>query len=199
MRMLHPVRVRWEELFEDLEGQLVAADAREREALVQELTRAEQASVRLVARVRSSRGCDVVVGLLDGTPLRGRLVSGAETWFELAEGARHHVVPVSGVAWVSGLRAASAPQDATRRLGLAHALRALARDRARVVVRTRAGVLVGRIERVGRDHLDLWVGPPDGSGGGQGAAVRGLRPVPGQVDATVAVLLDHVLCVSEAG
>jgi hypothetical protein len=180
--------VRWEELFEDLEGQLGAAAREEREAHVQELTRAELAAVRLASRLRSSGGRAVAVTLVDGTTLTGRLVAAADSWFELTEAVRRHVVPVAGVAWIDGLAHGSEPEDARRRLGLTHALRALARDRARVVVRTSAGTLAGRIERVGRDHLDL-------DTGAGGTAAGRTDPLAGRA---VTVRLDAVLCVSEA-
>jgi hypothetical protein len=185
------VVMRWEELFEDLEGQLAALTRTERESHVQELTRAEQAAVRLSARLRGSRGQLLWVTLVDGTTIRGTLVATADSWFEVAEGPRRHVVPLSAVAWIRGVSPQSGPPEATRRLSLTHALRALARDRSRVVVQTRAGTLAGRIERVGRDYLDLTEPGPRPAASPGSSALRG-------ADGTISVLLDQVLCVSEA-
>lgn len=186
--------MRWEELFEDLEGQLAAAAAQERESLVQELTRAELTSVRLAARLRSSGGQELTVTLLDGSIVRGSVVAAAETWFELADGVRRHVVTVAGLVSVVGLARGAAVDGRTRRLSLAHALRALARDRVRVVVRTPVAAIAGRLERVLGDHVELWT---DGSS----AATADLGPAnraPGGSGA-VAVPLERILCVSEAG
>lgn len=50
---------------------------------------------------------------------------------------------------------AAAPRPAGSMLGLGQALRRLSRDRAVVVVQTASREHRGRIDRVGRDHLDL--------------------------------------------
>ncbi|NUU16471.1 hypothetical protein HP550_04320, partial [Cellulomonas humilata] len=65
--------------------------------------------------------------------------------------------PAAAVAGVGGLvgHAAPAPGAVEARLGLAHALRALARDRAVVRIDVGGTDLVGRVDRVGADHLDL--------------------------------------------
>ena len=53
-------------------------------------------------------------------------------------------------------RGASPSTEVTRRLGPTHALRAFARDRARVRVEDRLGrLLVGTIDAVGADAFDL--------------------------------------------
>jgi hypothetical protein len=71
-------------------------------------------------------------------------------------------VPASAIVSIEGLgRATAMPAGVVlRRLGLGHALRALARDRAPVRAQTAAGVLSGTIDRVGADHLDLALHAP---------------------------------------
>ncbi|WP_308192110.1 hypothetical protein [Arthrobacter sp. AK04] len=71
------------------------------------------------------------------------------------------------VMWYEGLgRAAVAEQSRVRKgIGLAHSLRGLARDRAELSVTVRGHGsepvrLVGVIDRVGKDHLDLAVFTP---------------------------------------
>jgi hypothetical protein len=180
--------MRWEELFEDLEAQLAALAHEERDARVEELTRAENAAVRLTSRLRSSGGRELTATLVDGSTVRGRLVAAADTWFELAEGTRRHVVVLSAVAWAQGLARESAPQDATRRLSLGHALRAISRDRSRVVVRTLAGTLAGRVERVGRDYVELDTGTYGATDAGRAPSAEGV----------VVVALERMLSLSEA-
>ena len=59
------------------------------------------------------------------------------------------------------------PQNLTQTdgspVGLTAALRALARDRAAVRVVTGGGDTSGRLDRVGADHVDLTVVPPEGA------------------------------------
>lgn len=151
---------RWELLFADLEARLAAQEAAEREGTVADLTRAEQASMGVVDRLRATVGATVRVDLLDAERLEGRLRRVAQTWLLLdgrgASGPAQHLVPLAAVAGVVGVGRHAAPSTSrTDTLGLGTVLRGLQRDRARVLVRTPAGMLAGRIARVGADHLDL--------------------------------------------
>jgi len=58
-------------------------------------------------------------------------------------------------------RAAPDAGPVMSRLTLGHALRAVARDRAVVRVRTDGGDVVGRVDGVGRDHVDVTRVHPD--------------------------------------
>jgi len=150
--------MRWEALFADMEAQLAAGRLAEVRADVAELARAERASVTLAARARASVGLPVRVLIAGGDTVTGELVDAAPEWLLLAVPASGRaLVPAAVVAGVSGLvgHAAPAPGAVESRLGLAHALRALARDRAVVRVDVGATELVGRVDRVGADHLDL--------------------------------------------
>lgn len=151
---------RWDLLFADLEGQLAAHEQMTRDGEVAELTRAEQASIPLVDRLRAGIGSAVGLELGDGETVAGTLRSVASSWVLLegrgARGATEHLVPLAAVSGITGLSRQSAPSTSRLdALGLGTALRALQRDRARVVVRTLSGRPVGRIARVGQDHLDL--------------------------------------------
>jgi len=141
-----------------MEAQLDAARAAEAQMQVAELTRAERATVGLVDRVRASHGLRVRLLLRTGETLEGDLLDSAAEWLLVAASpVQEALVPGAAVAAVSGLAGHGAPPAGTveRRLGLGHALRALARDRVTVRVCLHGGEVVGRIERVGADHLEV--------------------------------------------
>lgn len=146
----------WELVIEDLHSQLDAAERDRITAEAAELVEGESAQVRLVDRLRARRGEDVVVRLLDGTELRGRLADVAVQWFLLAEGTARALVPTDAVAiaWPLG-SAATAAGTVETRLRITHALRGIARQGGEVVVITTAGALTGRLGRVGSDHVDV--------------------------------------------
>jgi hypothetical protein len=162
--------VRWDELFADLEGQLEAgigvqereAEAEEerlrlgRQSLRDRLTAMGRQPVRVrlvtgdvVALVPRTVGRDWVAGDLDGT-------------------AAQAVVPIAALAALlptAEQLAQSfdppAPGALTDRLGLPFVLRDLARRRRVLQVLTRTGTIIGTLDRVGRDHVDLAVHPAD--------------------------------------
>lgn len=160
--------VRWDELFDDLEAQLRAARADEARGELGELVRAERATVQLVDRLRATRGrpLRVHVGDLAGerdAVVAGELVEVGPDWMLVVEpSARHALVPLGAVQALVGVVGHISPTGAEveRRLRLGSTLRALGRDRAEVQVHTSGRTLVGRIDRVGADHIDV------GAGGG---------------------------------
>ncbi len=153
--------MRWEALFADMEAQLDAVRAAELAADVADLTRAERATVALTSRLRAAQDTVLTVRVAGGEPVSGIVVEVAEQWLLLADGPRRALVPMTAVAAVADLPVTAQPSagvHVSRRLGLGHALRALARDRVVVRVATHGGELVGRLDRVGADHVDLTVG-----------------------------------------
>ncbi|MFI2753022.1 hypothetical protein ACGIF2_06270 [Cellulomonas sp. P22] len=173
--------MRWESLFADMEAQLAAQESAELGAQVSELTRAERATVTVADRLRASRGARIGVRVRGGALVDGVVLDTAPEWLLLGEQARRTLVPLDAVTAVVGLvpHAAPAPGEVERRLGLGHALRALARDRVVVRVETDGAELTGRIERVGADHLDLVTGHGEVLRGGTWWTVpfAGLRAV----------------------
>jgi hypothetical protein len=156
--------VRWEELFADLEGQLVAEERRELDSEVAERTRRERALVDLPARLAGALRLDVTVDLVGRLRLDGRLLDHGEGWLLLGRTAPgSEVLVVSGaVAALTGLPDGAAGSDdllrrrAARRFGLGYALRVLARDRTTVALHLAGGgELVGTVDVVGADHLTL--------------------------------------------
>ena len=173
-------RVRWDDLFDDLEGQLErelhseAADLR----LHEERQRLEKLSLR-------TRLSNVARSAALGDPLRLRivLVSGetlalrpttlGRDWLaadlvDAQNGRVQCMIPLSAIAGVllteeQSLISLTVESDATgkliERVGFPFVLRDLCRRRRTVDLDTRGGVLVGTIDRVARDHLDLAVHP----------------------------------------
>lgn len=159
--------MRWEDLFADMEAQLAAASQQHLEREADEQARAEYARVGLADRLRARPGEPVRVLLAGGLPLEGRVCSLGAGWVCLEDQGVAHLVPTDSVLWWERLGRGWAPQEGpvAGRLGLAHALRALARARARVRLRLAGGgaegVLEGTVDAVGRDFLDLALHPDD--------------------------------------
>ena len=170
--------MRWDRLFDDLEGQL------ERELSAEELDlQAEEERLRigrlavrdrLIAIGEGGHDPEQPVALLltTGEQLLVRPSTFGRDWFlaELAEeGHRSQcVVPLSGVAALlltraqiesSLVRSENPANDRalSARLTLPFVLRDLCRRRAAVSLHTAIGDAHGTIDRVGRDHIDLAV------------------------------------------
>lgn len=156
--------MRWEALFADLESQWEAARREDDEARLADLTEFEMGRTTLSDRLRARLGAVVRLRLSDGTDLTGVVIDAAPAWLLLRVESRSVLVPVSAVA-TAGPLGPVAPEAGTveARLTIAHVLRAVAREGAQVRVRVPGAALLGRIVRVGADHLDV---VPDG-----GAAV----------------------------
>ncbi len=153
--------MRWDRLFADLEGQLAAGERRELDDEVAERTRRERALVPLADRLAQLLGSTVALGLLGGRRVEGELADLGDGWLLVRPSGREVLVPITALATVAATeersRGAASVSATTRRFGLGYALRALSRDRASVAVHLigHEAVLVGTIDGVGADHLDL--------------------------------------------
>jgi hypothetical protein len=156
--------MRWDALFTDLEAQLAASSRLDLDAEIAERTRVESAAVELTDRLRGSLGLPISVQVSTGSVFEGTLSHAGSQALVLQ--SRHHqvLVPYTAAVHYVGLSrlAVREPSPVRQRLGLASALRGLARDRTRLSVLAGRGaggetVLHGVIDRVGRDHLDLAV------------------------------------------
>lgn len=156
--------MRWERLFDDLEAQLDLLARQDLEAEVAEHTRAERGRVELGQRLAAAVGQDLRLKVrgLGWSPCR--LLDAGADWVLVETDAqspgrgRELLVPLAALVAVErlGRTADLRPGAASRRFGLASALRAVSRDRAVVRVHDRDGDhLTGTIDRVLADHLDL--------------------------------------------
>src|SRR4051794_11617551 len=136
--------VRWDSLFDDLEGQLEAADSAQFEAELRERERVERARLRVVDRLRGALDREIDVALVGGHRERGTLRRVGADFVLLdadqADRRTEALVALPAVQSVAGLTSRSAEPGSEgvvgARLGLVSVLRGLARDRARVRVLT---------------------------------------------------------------
>jgi hypothetical protein len=174
--------MRWDALFDDLESQMTEQDRLAVDAEISERVRAELVGIGIADRLRGSMGCRLVVHLLCGETVHGVLSHAGLDALVLDEDQHQALVPYASVARYTGL-GRLAPEEVSsvkRRLGIAHALRGLARDRAELLVTVGAGAtsvrLAGVIDRVGADFFDVaLVAPGDAR---RPAQVRQVSTVP---------------------
>lgn len=175
----------WEGLFADLEAQLQAQERLGLDSEVADRTRRERAAVDLHARLVGHAGGQLALDLTGGHRLAGRLADVGDGWLLLEpDPGGGLVVRLAHVLAYEGLGRRSADPARARRFGLGHVLRGLARDRSPVSLLDVAGRrLVGTVDAVGADHLDLAEHDPDEPRRAEN--VRRTRVVP--FDAVVAV------------
>ena len=175
--------MRWDNLFDDLEGQL------EHERTAEDLDlHAEEERLRLgrlsvrdrvvgiqQANARHSHA-SLHLQLIDGTAITVRPTTIGRDWFSaellgLATPPVQGIVPLAAIDalilsadQISPSLSPSRPEETERslstRLTLSFVLRDLCRRRKFVEVRLLNATLFGTIDRVGRDHLDLAVHEP---------------------------------------
>lgn len=153
--------MRWDALFNDMESQLAEADRLALDSEISERTRAEMVSLPLEHRLRAAVGHRISVHLICGESAQGELTHAGADALVLDDNRHQVLIPYAAAARYVGLgRHAREENSAVRRsVGLAHSLRALARDRAELSVTMGGGGgsvrLAGVIDRVGRDYIDL--------------------------------------------
>jgi len=157
--------MRWHDLFADLEAQAAALAVASRDAEVDERIRFEYGRLALVDRLRPSVGAQVSLRCLGGLSLIGELGHVGSEWLLVTEaGGRESLVALGGLTWLTGVGWLSAGPDSLgaveSRLGLAHALRGVARDRAVLRMHLRDGSVVdGTIDRVGSNFVEVATHP----------------------------------------
>jgi hypothetical protein len=154
-------RVRWEDLFADLDAQMEELEAAELSSEVADRTRREIALFRLVDRLRATLGHPVTVFTLGGAKVAGRVAGVGADWLLVAEDFRFEVLlpldAITGITGLGGLTAAPGSEGkVAAKLTLAYALRGIARDRATVAIALRdSTVVTGTIDRVGADFFEM--------------------------------------------
>ena len=157
--------MRWDALFADLEARAAALSAGERDAEIADRTRSEVGRLRMVDRLRPALGAQIRLTCGDGLTLTGQLSRVHPEWLLLAEdGGREAVVALAAVTSIAGLAALSAAPDTMpivdSRIGLALALRGIARDRSPARLHLTDGtVLNGTLDRAAADFIDVAVHP----------------------------------------
>lgn len=175
--------MRWDRLFDDLEGQLeqeLGAEERDERAEEERLRLGRLSLRERLIALRENYGSDVAysvtVQLSNGDLVALRPTAFGRDWLaaDIVDGARRRpqcVLPLAALAALlltrDQVEASLAPVEPetggslAARLTLPFVLRDLSRRRAGVTLRTPAGDTHGTIDRVGRDHLDLAVHPAD--------------------------------------
>lgn len=162
--------MRWDRLFEDLEAQPGADEARELVAEVADRTRRERAQLGLHDRLTAVLDAAAVELRVAGVGVVRGVVTGAgPDWVLLDQRAdltlsvvrdgpadRPVLVVVGAIRAVTGLAGAEPSGAVARGLGLGAALRALSRDRAVVdVVDIDGTTVTGTIDAVGQDLVEI--------------------------------------------
>ena len=159
--------VRWQQLFGDLQAQFEEEASAAERAESGSRARAEIGALALVDRLRGSVGAQVSVAVRGAGQLRGVVADVGADWLLLSdELGRDVLVAAVAVRSVTGLgRRTGIPEEpgsVRARLDLRRALRGLARDRAAVqIVLDDGSVLVGTVDRVGADYVELAEHPAD--------------------------------------
>lgn len=176
--------MRFERIFEDLEGRLAHHEQQEMRAVSEDLTRAERAQLTFADRLRGSQGARLTLHLNTGSRVIGVLEHVGEGWVALRESAGPVIVPLPRIALVEGLRGRARPAEDSLvgEMGLGAMLRRIARDRSTVRLETTAGALVGRISAAGADAVDLQTLPT-----GESGAVPGSGRVTVTLDSLVTI------------
>lgn len=168
----HGGRVRWEQLFSDLEGRfddLVDADMM---AELADRERVAAGAISMAARIAGALDHPVRVRTAVGITVTGALRRLGPDWLLLVEGAGREVLVASaGVTIIEGLSGVTGtgPSGVELRLDLRFALRGLARDRSPVALVVAGGTgeptslhteITGTIDRLGADFLEIALHAP---------------------------------------
>lgn len=162
------VRVEWEHLFDDLEGQLAAEWEAERAALTAESERLRISKLSLRDRLRalSSAAVRIRVEVRSGERRVGKLRATGADWAGLSaeDDPRLIIVPLGAItvidadhgAVLKALEPASGGEGLRERMTFGFVLRDLARRRTPVTISIKGrDPQHGTIDRAGADHLDL--------------------------------------------
>ena len=142
----------WDLMLADLESSFDAERRADLVAQSAELAEAEHASIEVVDRLRGSVGRLIHLRTRGGVPVDGVVTRVEPAYILVDEGeGLQAIVPLAAVATMAVL-AGPAPRDD----------REIARRGARVRLVLGSGEVVGRLVRVGSDHVDVALDPEGG-------------------------------------
>lgn len=151
--------MRWDDLFADLDRRYLELRDDAEDAEQADRIRVEYGAVGIEERLTGALGGQLKVLLPGGRSAAGRLDRVGRDWLLLADTpTTQMLVPLAAVAAVEGLAIGTGPSlsDVAARFDLRKVLRSVARDRSPVAVHTSHDRdLVGTIDRVGRDFVEL--------------------------------------------
>jgi hypothetical protein len=151
---------RFENLFADLEAELGAADQADLAYEVADRFRGEYAHLRLVDRLHAALGQPIALVLPRVGVVNGELRDVGADWLLLTTNSgREYLVPLPAISVVDGLvalsRAPGTEAKVAAKRGLRIALRRLAHSRAQVQLHLSDISIVGTIDQVGQDFLEI--------------------------------------------
>jgi hypothetical protein len=159
--------MRLDALFEDLESQFDALQDSDLYGEVADRIRAEVGKITVLDRLRGAVGTDVRVELGNVQPVQGKLGRvGKDCLLLEAERYEEWLIPVTALTSVHRLGPWAEPAvgAVAAKLGLAHLLRGIARDRSPVTLFCTGAdsrPVTGTIDRVGADFLEIAEHPLD--------------------------------------
>ncbi|MFK4087690.1 hypothetical protein ACI2LF_26505 [Kribbella sp. NPDC020789] len=149
--------MRWDALFEDLESQFDALQEGDLYGEVADRIRTEVGKITVLDRLRGAVDTVVRIELAGTEPLQGLLTRVGKDCLLIEAGREEWLVPVGALVAVHRLGPWAEPAvgAVAGKLGLAHLLRGIARDRSPVTVFCGGIPITGTIDRVGADFLEL--------------------------------------------
>ncbi len=156
--------MQWDALFEDLESQFDALQEGDLYGEVADRIRAEVGKITVLDRLRGAVDTVVRIELTAADPIQGLLTRvGKDCLLIEADRGEEWLVPVSALKAVHRLGPWAEPAvgAVAGKLGLAHLLRGIARDRSPVTLFCGGLPITGTIDRVGADFLEVAEHPLD--------------------------------------
>jgi hypothetical protein len=159
--------MRLDALFEDLESQFDALQDSDLYGEVADRIRAEVGKITVLDRLRGAVGTDIRVELGNVQPVQGTLGRvGKDCLLVEAERYEEWLIPVTALTSVHRLGPWAEPAvgAVAAKLGLAHLLRGIARDRSPVTLFCTGAAshpVTGTIDRVGADFFEIAEHPLD--------------------------------------
>ncbi|WP_405056226.1 hypothetical protein OG474_26230 [Kribbella sp. NBC_01505] len=155
--------MRWDALFEDLESQFDALQEGDLYGEVADRIRTELSKITVLDRLRGAVDSVIRIELTGTEPLQGLLTRVGKDCLLIEAGREEWLVPVSALVAVHRLGPWAEPAvgAVAGKLGLAHLLRGIARDRSLVTVFCGGIPITGTIDRVGADFLEVAEHPLD--------------------------------------